>query len=80
MAQRFSAWLLRDKLLPERRAHAITILAGGLATPIHPQRMYNRIQARAAGEPHTGSTSKRMNMLSLKTHLLETVYSPCFQC
>lgn len=63
MAQRFSAWLPRDKLLPEQQACAITILAGGLATPIQPQRMYNRIQARAAGELHTGSTSKKMNVL-----------------
>ncbi len=37
MAQRFSAWLPRDKLLPEQQACAITILAGGPATPIQPQ-------------------------------------------
>lgn len=54
MAQRFSAWLPRDKLLPEQQACAITILAGGPATPIQPQRMYNKIQARAAGKLHTG--------------------------
>lgn len=58
MAQRFSAWLPRDKLLPERQACAITILAGGPATPIQPQRMYDKIQATPAGKLHTGSTSK----------------------
>lgn len=81
MAQRFSAWLPRDKLLPEQQACAITILAGGLATPIQPQRMYNRIQARAAGKLHTGCTSKKMNVLfffSPQTQLLETVYTNAF--
>lgn len=58
MAQRFSASLPQDKLLPEQQACAITILAGGPATPIHPQRMYNKIQARPAGKLHTGCTSK----------------------
>lgn len=67
MAQRFSAWLPRDKLLPEQQACAITILAGGPATSIQPQRMYNRIQARAAGKLHTDSTSKKMNTLLKNT-------------
>lgn len=37
MAQRLSASLPRDKLLPERQVYAITILAGGPASPIQPQ-------------------------------------------
>lgn len=69
MAQRFSAWLPRDKLLPEQQACAITILAGGPTTPIQPQRMYDKIQARPAGKLHTGSTSKRMNALFQNTSL-----------
>lgn len=66
MAQRFSAWLPRDKLLPERQACAIIILAGGPATPIQAQRMYNKIQATPAGKLHAGLTSKMMN---IQTHL-----------
>lgn len=58
MAQRFSAWLLRHKP-PPLLACAITVLAGGLATPIQPQRMYKRIQAGAAGRAHAGSAYKK---------------------
>lgn len=73
MAQRFSAWLPRDKLLPERQACAITILAGGPATPIQPQRMYDKIQATPAGKLHTGSTSKKMNTSFSNTFPTDTI-------
>lgn len=63
MAHRLSAWLPWHKLLPQQRACAITVLAGGPATPIQPQRMYKRIRARAAGKPRTGSTSQKTNAL-----------------
>jgi len=66
MAQRFYAWLPQDKLLPEQQACAITILAGGPATPIQPQRMYNKIHGRPAGKLHTGPTSKKTNALFSK--------------
>lgn len=74
MAQRFSAWLTRDKLLPEQQAWAITVLAGGPATPIQPQRMYNKIQARPAGKQHTGSTSKEINAFFFSQHISERRY------
>lgn len=69
MALRFSAWLLGDKLLPERQACAIIILAGGPATPIQPRRMYNKIQATPAGKLHAGFTSKTMNILFRRVDL-----------
>lgn len=58
--------------LPERRAYAITVPAGGPATAIQAQRMYKKIQARAAGKLHTDSSLKEM-IFSLKT-----VCSLCF--
>lgn len=70
------------------KACAITVLAGGLATPIQPQRMYKRIQAGAAGRAHAGSAYKKderffsffLLLLFPRKHLLEMVYSPCFHC
>lgn len=46
---------------PNSKGRAITALAGGLATPIQPRRMYNKIQAGPAGKLHTGRTSKEMD-------------------
>lgn len=74
---------------PPPPACAITVLAGGLATPIQPQRMYKRIQARAAGRAHAGSAYKKDERTLFpssfffffsRKHLVETVYSPCFHC
>lgn len=78
MAQRFSAWPPRDKLLPEQQGRAITVLAGGLATPIQPRRMYNKIQAGPAGKLHTGPNSKETDtflFFSLYTSHWEGIYN-----
>lgn len=76
MAQRFSAWLPRDKLLPRTASpEQLPSRRGVPQLLFKPRRMCDKIQARPAGKLHTGSTSKEMNTLLFSKHIFQRAYT-----